>query len=160
MLKWGRPAGAVDQIREGLAELNAIKLHVARTWFLCLLCETLLLEGAIDDAFVTIEHALQPNPDELLYRPEAFRLRAELQLKHGDTELAVAGFREAIELAKEMAAKSDELRGTISLARLLTKQHKCNEARTMLADIYNWFTEGFDTADLKDAKTLLDDLSG
>jgi hypothetical protein len=48
----------------------------------------------------------------------------------------------------------------MSLARLLAKQDRCDEARTMLAEIYNWFTEGFDTADLKDAKALLDELSG
>ncbi|MGD0291778.1 MAG: hypothetical protein ABSC63_19325 [Candidatus Binataceae bacterium] len=57
-----------------------------------------------------------------------------------------------------MSAKSWELRATTSLAKLLAKQGRPNEARTMLADIYNWFTEGFDTADLKDAKTLLDEL--
>jgi predicted ATPase len=57
-----------------------------------------------------------------------------------------------------MQAKAWELRATISLARLLAQQGKRNEARTMLADIYNWFTEGFDTADLKDAKALLDRL--
>jgi predicted ATPase len=57
-----------------------------------------------------------------------------------------------------MSAKSWELWATTSLAKLLAKQGRPNEARTMLADIYNWFTEGFDTADLKDAKTLLDEL--
>jgi predicted ATPase len=56
-------------------------------------------------------------------------------------------------------AKSWELRATTSLARLLAKQGKCDEARTKLADIYGWFTEGFDTADLKDAKALPDKLN-
>ena len=73
--------------------------------------------------------------------------------------MAEADFREAIALAQTMSAKSWELRATTSLARLLQKQGNCHEARTMLADIYNWFTEGFDTADLKDAKALLDQLS-
>ena len=67
-------------------------------------------------------------------------------------------FRLAIEVAREQSAKSWELRATMSLARLLAKQGRREEARTMLADIYNWFTEGFDTADLKDAKALLDEL--
>jgi predicted ATPase len=58
-----------------------------------------------------------------------------------------------------MQAKTWELRTTTSLARLLDDQGKRDEARTMLAEIYNWFIEGFDTADLKDAKTLLDELS-
>ena len=59
-----------------------------------------------------------------------------------------------------MQAKAWELRATTSLARLLASQGRRDEARTMLADIYNWFTEGFDTADLKDAKALLDELNG
>jgi predicted ATPase len=73
-------------------------------------------------------------------------------------ELVERDFREAIEVAQRMSAKSWELRATMSLARLLAKQGRRDEARTMLADVYNWFTEGFDTADLKDAKALLDQL--
>jgi predicted ATPase len=64
-------------------------------------------------------------------------------------------FDMAIEVARRQSAKSLELRATTSLARLLAKQGKRDEARTMLASIYGWFTEGFDTADLKDAKALL-----
>ena len=67
-------------------------------------------------------------------------------------------FRRAIEIARRQSAKSWELRATTNLARLLAKQGRRDEARAMLADIYNWFTEGFDTADLKDAKALLDEL--
>jgi predicted ATPase len=65
----------------------------------------------------------------------------------------------AIEVAQGYGAKTFELRATTSLARLLASQHKRKEARAMLAEIYDWFTEGFDTADLKDAKALLDVLS-
>ena len=68
-------------------------------------------------------------------------------------------FREALRIVHSQHAKSWELRAMISLARLLTKQGRRDEARTMLAGIYKWFTEGFDTADLKDAKGLLDELS-
>ena len=68
-------------------------------------------------------------------------------------------FRTSIEIARRQSAKSLELRATTSLARLLAKQDRLNEARAMLGDIYNWFTEGFDTTDLKDAKALLDELS-
>ena len=71
---------------------------------------------------------------------------------------AEACFRKAIEIARVQSAKWWELVATTSLARLLAKQGKRDEARTMLADIYDWFTEGFDTADLKDAKALLDEL--
>jgi predicted ATPase len=85
--------------------------------------------------------------------------RGELRLKLGRTELAEADFREAIALAQKMQAKALELRATISLARLLASQGSRDEARAMLAEIYNWFTEGFDTADLKDAKALLEELN-
>jgi predicted ATPase len=87
------------------------------------------------------------------------RVRGELQLKQGQWELAEADFRDAISLAQTMSAKSWELRATMSLARLLATQDRRDQARTMLADVYGWFTEGFDTADLKDAKALLDELS-
>jgi len=73
--------------------------------------------------------------------------------------LAEADFREAIGLAQRKSAKFHELRGTMSLARLLARQGRRLEAHAMLAEIYNWFTEGFDTADLKDAKALLDELN-
>jgi predicted ATPase len=73
--------------------------------------------------------------------------------------LAEADFRDAIELSRKMSAKLYELRATMSLARLLVRQGRREEARAMLADVYGWFTEGFDTADLKDAKTLLDELN-
>jgi len=68
-------------------------------------------------------------------------------------------FREAIVVARRQSAKWWELRATTSLARLLASQGRGDEPRTMLAEIYDWFTEGFDSADLKDAKTLLDELS-
>jgi predicted ATPase len=68
-------------------------------------------------------------------------------------------FQHAIEVARKQSAKSWELRATMSLARLLRHTGRRDEARALLAEIYNWFTEGFDTADLKEAKALLDELS-
>ena len=76
----------------------------------------------------------------------------------GDEPRADRDFRETIAVARRIGSKAFELRATTSLARLLAKQGQRDEARAMLADIYNWFTEGFDTADLKDAKALLDEL--
>jgi predicted ATPase len=67
-------------------------------------------------------------------------------------------FRHAIAVSQQQIARSLELRATMSLARMLGSQGRRDEARTMLADVYNWFTEGFDTADLIDAKTLLEEL--
>jgi predicted ATPase len=74
--------------------------------------------------------------------------------------LAEADFREAIALAQNMGAKAWELRATMSLARLLASKGRRDEARATLAEIYNWFTEGFNTADLKEAQALLEELGG
>jgi predicted ATPase len=79
---------------------------------------------------------------------------------NADSRAAEKHFRRAIEIAQGQSAKWWELRATMGLAWLLAKQDRRDEARTMLSEIYNWFTEGSDTADLKDAKTLLDELSG
>jgi hypothetical protein len=83
----------------------------------------------------------------------------EIRLSLKQSEHAEADLRESIALAQKMSAKAWELRATMSLARLFAMQGRRNEARTMLTEIYGWFTEGFDTADLKDAKALLDELS-
>src|SRR5208282_5308617 len=95
---------------------------------------------------------------ERVYESELYRLKGELPLVQNAENAAQAeqSFRTAIEIAQAQSAKSWELRATTSLARLLAKQGKRDEAPTMLAEIYNWFTEGFDTADLKDAKALLE----
>jgi predicted ATPase len=114
-------------------------------------------EGALGDALGTIEGAWQ-DPEGLLYRPEAFRIRGELRRKKGQLQLAQGDFREAVALAQSMGAKAWELRATMSLARLLCDTNRREEAATMLAEIYGWFTEGFDTPDLIDAKALLEEL--
>jgi len=89
--------------------------------------------------------------------PEVRRLKGELLLLDGEATSEAEGcFREAIEIAGHQGAKWWELRATMSLARLLRDTGRRDEALAMLAEIYNWFTEGFDSADLKDAKALLD----
>ena len=91
---------------------------------------------------------------------ELYRLKGELLLlQNAGANEAESCVREAIEVARHQQAKSWELRATMSLARLLKSQGRRGEARTMLGEIYGWFTEGFDTADLKDAKALIDELS-
>jgi class 3 adenylate cyclase/tetratricopeptide (TPR) repeat protein len=122
------------------------------------LAEAQGLEGNLIEALATIEQVLEANPEELLFRPEALSLKAELRVKLGEAGPAEAGFHEAIALAQKTGAKGWELRATMSLARVLDGQGRRVEARLILAEIYNSFTEGFDTADLKDAKALLDDL--
>jgi predicted ATPase len=164
MMGWARAhlgsaREGVALIREGLTGYTESGAGLAITDHLTHLAEAQALDGKSDDALSTIEEALQANPEELVFRPNTLTCRGELRLKRGQTELAEADFREAIGLARKMTAKAWELRAATSLARLLASQGRRDQARTMLAEIYNWFTEGFDTADLKDAKALLDELS-
>src|SRR6266851_1069944 len=93
---------------------------------------------------------------------EMHRLKGELLLRQDSSNAAEAQncFERAIEIARKQSAKSLELRATMSLAQLLAKQGRRDEARAMLAEIYGWFTEGFETADLEEAKALLDDVAG
>ncbi|MFZ2059653.1 MAG: hypothetical protein WAU82_01450, partial [Candidatus Binatus sp.] len=109
----------------------------------------------VDESFEFIEKTGQQ-----YYAAELRRLRGELLLAQSASNASQAeqSFRDAIEIARQQHAKSWELRATTSLARLLARQGKRDKARSMLAEIYDWFTEGFDTADLKDAKALMEEL--
>ena len=155
--------GHVDEgtalIRQGLSELVQTGVHLMRGQLMLFLAAAQEREGMTDDALATIDQAIKANSEEDVWRPEILRLRGELQLKLGLVELAEADFREALTLARSMSAKSWELRATMSLARLLRYMGRGEEAHAMLAEIYNWFTEGFDTGDLKAAKALLDELA-
>jgi tetratricopeptide (TPR) repeat protein len=155
----GRTAEGVALLRQALAVATESGARLLITETLTYLAEAQALDGAVADALRTIEDALRANPQELYLRPETLRVRGELQLRQGDRGAAEADFREAISLAQKMSAKAWELRAASSLARLLRDTRRLDEARAMLAEVYNWFTEGFDTADLKDAKALLDELS-
>ena len=99
---------------------------------------------------------------ERWYEPELYRLKGELLLQQNSDNQAEAEncFHQAIAIAQNQQAKSFELRAATSLTRLWQQQGKRQEAHDLLAPIHNWFTEGFDTADLKDAKVLLDALEG
>ena len=90
---------------------------------------------------------------------ETLRLRVDLLAQTGDRMAAEASYRDGIALAQRQDGKLFELRAATSLARLWCDQGKHADARELLAPVYGWFTEGFDTADLKDAKALLDDLA-
>jgi len=155
----GRTTEGIELIRQGMVGLLEMASHFGASSYTAQLATAQEHAGALADAVETIEQALRVNPDEIYYRPEIFRIRGELRLKQGQSELAEADFHQAITLAQKMGAKAWELRTTMSLARLLAQQGRRDEARMILAEIYNWFTEGFDTADLKEAKALLDELS-
>jgi predicted ATPase len=111
----------------------------------------------VDESFEFIERTGQQ-----YYAAELRRLKGELLLAQSASNASQAeqSFRDAIEIARKQHAKSWELRATTSLARLLARQGERDKARSMLAEIYNWFSEGFDTADLKNAKALMEELRG
>jgi adenylate cyclase len=104
---------------------------------------------------------------ERYYEAELFRLKGELLLKKAEKDddraamekEAEACFRQSLDVARNQAARSFELRTAVSLGRLLKKQGKKDEAKKLLEDIYGWFSEGFDTPDLKEAKSLIEELS-
>jgi predicted ATPase/class 3 adenylate cyclase len=160
----GRPEDGITQIREGLAACHTIGVELWRPYFLCLLAEAYMETGRIDDGLATLTEALAAADEHENHhnRAEIHRLKGELLLRQNaySTAEAQSCFQRAIEIARKQSAKSWELRATMSLARLLAKQGKRDEARRMLAEIYNWFTEGFGTADFTEAKALLEELGG
>lgn len=97
--------------------------------------------------------------DERHWEAELYRIRAEILLMLDEETKAEESLRKAIEVARRQSAKSWELRAATNLARLWKKQGKISEAEKMLGEIYGWFTEGFDTPDLKAAKALLDEIA-
>ena len=119
--------------------------------------------GNLDKASIALSEATalqNAGQDNVAERGETLRLKGELMMRRDPLNIAEAQscFERAIEIAREQTAKSFELRATTSLARQLAAQGRQAEARAMLAETYDWFTEGFDTADLKDAKALMDEL--
>ncbi|HXM88676.1 MAG TPA: AAA family ATPase, partial [Candidatus Acidoferrum sp.] len=159
----GRAEEGIGQIREETDALSANREELWLTLCLATLADACLRAGRIEHGLKAIGDALDlvRRSGECFWEAEINRLRGELLLRQSDSNAAGARscFERAIQLARKQDAKSLELRATASLARLLAKQGNGAAARAMLADIYNWFTEGFDTADLKDAKALLDELS-
>ncbi len=159
----GRIEEGISQLQDCLVAARAAGMGMARTFYLCTLTETLIDAGRLDDALSALTEALTAadKHEERDCVSEIHRLKGELLLNRdfSDAGEAQRCFEKAMEIARKQSAKSYELRSTMSLARLLASQGCRDEARTMLAEIYKWFTEGFDTADLKDAKALLDELS-
>ncbi len=160
----GRTEEGISQVGQSLAAFRASGMELGRPYNLCLLAEVFMEAGRIDDGLSALIEA-EASADQHEYRllkSGICRLKGDLLLKQGDlkAEEARSCFQQAIEIARGQSAKSLELRAATRLARLLASQGHSDEARTMLAEIYNWFTEGFDTRDLKDAKTLLDQLNG
>lgn len=150
------------QIRQGVAASAASPLF-CRVYFLALLAEVCRKAGKVEEGLAAVAEALQAVEDKGIgfYEPELPRLKGELLLAgaSGKSAEAEACFRQAIAVARRQSAKSLELRAVMSLSRLLHNQGQQDEARRMLAGTYGWFTEGFDTADLREAKGLLEVVS-
>ena len=170
----GQYGKGISKMRQGLDAQRATGgLGLQQKW-LALQVEACTAAGQIEEGWTALQEALaiRPTYGDRYWEAELYRLKGELLLMQDRrsrpspseqpsraiaTE-AEACFRQAIETARELSAKSFELRASMSLARLRRDPLRRGEAHAMLAEIYNWFTEGFDTADLKEAKTLLDEL--
>jgi serine/threonine protein kinase/tetratricopeptide (TPR) repeat protein len=163
-LAYQEPTVAVlERAQQAIAVLRAKGVRLALTGLLAMLGEVYGLAGRavvglqrIAEALGLVEHT-----GERVWEAELWRLKGALLLKANASNAqaeAEGCYHKAIEIAQRQSAKAWELRAATSLARLWQQQGKTAEARQMLAGIYGWFTEGFDTADLKEAKALLDEL--
>jgi predicted ATPase len=162
----GRGAGGVAPLRQGWAAFRATGARVTTTWVLAALAEALGQAGQAEEGLTAAAEGLAFARDqgEHFYEAELHRLQGELLLLRpaaraaGQSE-AEACFRRALDLARRQQAKSWELRAVLSLSRLYQRQGRPGAARPLLAETYGWFTEGFDTRDLQEAKALLEALT-
>jgi predicted ATPase len=164
----GQVEEGIVQMRQGLADYRATGAEVVRAYFLSLLIEAHGKAEQVEEGLTLVTEALDTVRKTGGHRDEAelYRLKGELTLQSkGQSpsftiqEEAEEYFHRAIEIARQQQAKSLELRAVMSLSRLWQQQGKTKEARALLSEIYNWFTEGFDTKDLQEAKELLEELA-
>ena len=164
----GQGEEGIAQIRQGLAAWQATGAKAVRPYYFALLAEACGQEGQTEEGLTLLAEALDlvHETEEQFWEAELYRLKGELSLKSKvpgaksqvENE-AEACFLKAIEIARRQQAKSLELRAVMSLSRLWQQQGKREKARKLLAEIYGWFTEGFDTKDLQEAKGLLEKLT-
>ena len=153
---------AITEMRAGLALEREIDFRLMQPLYGTLLAEVEADAGQPDAGLRTVDEQLVAirQTGERWFEAEVHRARGEILLKRAPANTAPAeeAFLTAIAIAQQHKARSLELRAVISLARLWRDQGKRDEARDLLAPVYGWFTEGFDTLDLKEAKALLDEL--
>ena len=156
----GQSTQGIRLLGEGLAAWQESGSQIFRPYFLALLAEGYAQAGQVEDGLRTVIDGLAcvERTEERWHEAELYRLKGELTLQAGDLNEAEACFRNAIDIAQRQATKSWELRAVMSLARLWQEQGKQTEAHKLLSDSYNWFSEGFDTKDLREAKGLLEEL--
>jgi predicted ATPase len=159
----GQGAEGMAQIRQGVATFQATGIQAYQPYHLALLAEAYARAGQGEEGLPVLAEALMMvhNTGERNYEAELYRLKGELLLQHatGSSEAAATCFHQALDIARRQQAKSLELRAAMSLSRLWQQQGKRAEAYQLLAETYGWFTEGFDTADLQEARALLEDLT-
>ena len=151
---------AIAVIREGIAAWRAGGACRALSWFYGLLAESQLIEGDARGALESAEEALTwiDRNSERAFECFIRCCRGDVFCALGEPDRAGEEYEAAIRVARQQSARFWELRTATSLARLWRDQGKRTEARDLLAPVYNWFTEGFDTPVLGDAKSLLDEL--
>src|SRR5262249_37149130 len=158
----GHVKEGITQINQCMMDYRATGAELGRPRYLALLAEAygIMEQPEVGLTVLTEALTLTDTTGERCYKPELYRLKGTLLLQQSSDNHtnAEACFHHAINIAQNQQAKSFELRTATSLARLWQSQGKHDEARQVLGDVYNWYTEGFDTADLKDAKALLDEL--
>jgi class 3 adenylate cyclase/predicted ATPase/adenylylsulfate kinase-like enzyme len=159
----GRTEKGITRIRQGVDGWRGTGAVIALPCWLALLAQAHRRNGQVEEAISILGEAFETMErfDERIWEPELHRLMGLFQLEKSppSEKQAEACFEKAIEVAKHQQAKSWELRAAISLACLWQQQDKQAEAHKLLSEVYNWFTEGFDTKDLKDAKALLEELA-
>jgi predicted ATPase len=164
-IEWGAALAAQGAWVEGLTQMRqGLTTYQTRgrfPWllFLALLAEACGRAGQVEEGLQALEEALQAT-EERMYEAEGYRLKGELLLQQSAAQSgeAEASLHQALTGARRQQAKSLELRAAMSLSRLWRQQGKHTEAYELLAPIYGWFTEGFDTADLQEARALLEAL--
>ncbi len=159
----GQREKGIVQMRHELASRQATVMAREHSYYGALLAEALGKAGQTEEGLNAVSERLARahKIGSRFYEAELYRIKGELLLKSEVQRLSEAEtcFHQAIDIACRQSAKSLQLRAVMSLSRLWQQQGKKEEARQMLVEIYGWFTEGFDTADLKEAKALLEELS-
>ena len=161
-VKNGDVAQGITLLHSGLAAYRATGMGVFLPHFIALLAGAYEIAGRIEEAATQLDEALQiiEGTGERWFAAELNRYKGQLLLRQGHFEAAEELYCEALSIAQEQEAKLWELRAAASIARLRRDEGRRAEARDLLAPVYGWFTEGFDTPDLKEAKALLDELGG
>lgn len=167
LVEQGQEAEGIAQIHQGLADWRATGSELFRPHLLALLAEAHGKRGEAEEGLTVLAEALSAvsKGGKRFYTAELYHLQGELILQHrgqkSQAEVhkeAEVCFRQALDIARQRSAKAWELRAAMSLSRLWRQQGKKEEARQLLTEIYRWFTEGFNTKDLQEAKTLLEEL--